>query len=167
MNGNTPKNNFNYSKLSESKKKDLILKLEKGYDCDLSKLKNFEFYVNNSDKVFIFNGDDTNVDLSRVNLKGIYFGTFTNDGLLRLSIEGCNFIEPKINFVILKKQAIPKFLSAKEIDDSMLENIKRNNEYPFLIVQYDKTNIGVISGKQEPYYNYVPKARKLEEEKIF
>jgi NOL1/NOP2/fmu family ribosome biogenesis protein len=160
-------NKFNYIKLNTSDKKVLISQLETAYQCELDSLKENDFYKNTQDKIFMFKGDDTDIDLSRVNLKGIYFGTYSDNKTFRLSLEGSYLVNPKVNYVVLKEESISAYLSATEMIDSMFETIKRNEEFPYLIVKYKDENLGTISGKQEPYFNYIPKARKLQKDKIF
>lgn len=157
----------NFQVLKNSQKKNIILKLEEVYDVKLNNLLDYTFYLNHKGKIFIFNGSLDNLDLSRINNCGIYFGTFHDDDRFRLSLEGTKFLNPKKNYVILKTETLKNYLAAEDLFEEDLEETNYDETYPFLIVKLGENKLGCVSKKENSYLNYIPKSRKLDFGKVF
>lgn len=160
---------FNATLLKKSQVKELITKLESYYKTDLSKLYKYNFYINeNNGKVYLTNADLEQLEIKKVNGKGIYFGTFHDNDRFRLSIEGSKYIEPKINFVELKQENLNKYLAAKDLNKDEVKKVDWQEKCPFLIVIFEEENLGCVSVKDNTLLlNYIPKSRKIEEGKLF
>ena len=160
------KTKFIFAKLKTLVVKELLTNLEKIYHCNLDELYSYDFYMNSKRKVYIFNGNINNFDIERVNLLGLYFGTYHGNFNFRLSIEGSKFIEPKKNFVVLKKEFLKNYLATENLIPEEIENDNIQDGI-FLIVKCLGNNLGCVSKKDGMYINYIPKSRKLEFNKVF
>ena len=160
------KSNFNFIKLKTSKVKELLSYLEEVYGCKLDDLYSYDFFINSKNKVYVFSGNLDGFDMRRVNLVGLYFGTYHSDSKFRLSIEGSKFVNPKKNFVVLKEEFLKNYLASENL---FLEEIEedKSQENVFLIVKCSGENLGCVSKKDNLYINYVPKSRKLEFNRVF
>jgi NOL1/NOP2/fmu family ribosome biogenesis protein len=158
-------------KLQNSFKKDFISKIQKYYSFNFENyLKDKYFYKTEKGKIYLsnFNLDELkNVDLFKISSLGMYFGTLTDAKDIRLSIEASNLIAPKKNYVLLKSECFKKYLSGKDLDISCFEKSEIFEKSPFYIVKYEEYNLGVISIKENYVYNFIPKSRRVDEEKLF
>lgn len=155
-------------KLNSKQKKALIEKLAFFYNSDLDFLYDYHFYLfSKKNKIYIskINLDDLN--LTKVSVIGLYFGTFHDEDRFRLSIEGSKLIIPKRNFVVLKKESFASYLAAENLFKEDLEYLNWEDNCPFLIVKYKDVNLGSVNVKDNQILNYVPKSRKLDYNKVF
>jgi len=159
-------NFFRFTKLKTSEVKDLIKKLSYFYDDNLDQLLNYNFYKNKIDKVYIFNGNLDEIDVSSVNFLGLYFGTF-HEERFRLSIEGSKFVKPKKNFIKLNEKSFQSYITAENLFEEEIEEISIEDNCPFLIVIYENENLGSVSIKEKNILTYMPKSRKLDFNKVF
>ncbi len=158
--------------LNSSEIKDLFQKIEFFYKSDTKNLLNYKFYINrNNGKVYLsniqINLDDLNINSNKIAIIGVYFGTFHEKNRFRLSIEGSKFVSPQENYVELDENYINKYIAAKDLDINEVRNINHNNNCSFLIVKYNNENLGCVTLKNDKLLNYIPKARRLQEDKVF
>ncbi len=158
---------YKYKKLKILEIKNLIEKLSNFYEDDLNFLLNYSFYLSNSNKLYIFNGSLDEIDLTKINTLGIYFGTFHNKDRFRLSIEGSKFVKPKKNFVKLNEKSFKSYITAENLFKEEVEKISKENNCPFQIVIYENENLGSVSIKENEILTYVPKSRKLDFNRVF
>jgi ribosome biogenesis protein Nip4 len=158
----------NMKKLRKQEISELINILSDAYNCDLEFIRKYYFYVNPKGKIYISNVDIVNFKIvTRISNFGLYFGTLTDDGKVRLSIEGTSFINPKKNYVKLKKEVLASYLAAENLFEEDIEEKNVDNSYPFLIVIFEGDNLGCVSKKEKYYINYLSKSRKLDYNKVF
>lgn len=162
---NIPKTNFSHLKSAEVK--ELISKLEEWYKCDTSFLNNYYFYIASKDKIYISTINLEKIKINRIQGIGIYFGTMHDNKRFRLSIEGSQLIKPQINYVKINKETCKSYLSAENLFKEETEEINWQNNCPFLIIKYDKYNLGCVSIKGDELLTYMPKSRKLDFNKVF
>lgn len=153
--------------LKKSKKEELINKLSFYYGTNLDKLKSYDFYMNEKTRKVQICKVDTTINLRRVMNLGIYFGTYHDENRFRLSIEGSQLVKPTKNFLILKKENLKSYLAAENLFVEEIEKFDWQDNSPFLIVIYDKENLGCVNIKGKEILNYIPKSRKLNFDKLF
>jgi NOL1/NOP2/fmu family ribosome biogenesis protein len=141
---------------------------------NIDELNSFNFYINEKGKCHIskINIENQDLDLERLSTLGLYFGSFTDVGDFRLSIEGSSFIKPEKNFLLLKEDRLDKYLSGENMSFEDFDKEESSIEKsPFYIVIYDyngnKINLGVVSIKEETIFNFVPKSRRVQKDKLF
>lgn len=155
-------------KLNSKQKKELIEKLAFFYNSNVDFLKQYNFYLSSKkNKVYISKIDLDSLNIARVSSIGLYFGAFHDDDRFRLSIEGSKLINPKRNFVILKKEALSSYLSAENLFKDDLEYLNWEDNCPFLIVKFENENLGSVNVKGDVILSYLPKSRKLDYNKVF
>lgn len=155
-------------KLNSKQKKELIEKLSFLYNSNIDFLKDYHFYLaSKKNKIYISKIDIQNLNLTKISSIGLYFGAFHDDERFRLSIEGTKLIDPKRNYVILKKEALSSYLAAEDLFKEDLEYINWEDNCPFLIVKYENEKLGSVNIKENSILNYIPKSRKLDYNKVF
>jgi len=171
---NNNKNNNNnktlfFQILKKSKVTDLINNLSDIYETKLENLSKYYFYSNSKGKTFISKIEISELNFNRINSIGLYFGTFHDEHRFRLSIEGSRLIKPKNNYIKISKKQLKNYLAAENLFITEIEELKESNKSSFLIVKYENENLGCVSIKKNDnlLLNYIPKARKLDFNKVF
>lgn len=159
---------MSFSKLNSQRKKELIQNIEIAYGFDTEFLNEYFFYLTSKEKVLISKIDNDKLKLERINSIGVYFGVYHDEKRFRLSLEGSKFIKPTKNYIkINSKEILSSYLSAENLFHSEVELINVNNNYPFLIVQFENENLGCVSNRETELLTYMPKSRKLDYNKVF
>lgn len=155
-------------KLRQSEVNELVDKLAFYYSCNLEELKKNSFYFNEkTQKVYLFSGDISDINLERVNSLGLYFGTMHDKDRFRLSIDGSQLIDAKRNFVLLNEDSLKNYISGENLFKNEVEKINWEDNSPFLIVKYGDDNLGCVNVKGNEILSYVPKSRRLSSSRIF
>ncbi|MFW5704788.1 MAG: hypothetical protein ACOCXG_03000 [Nanoarchaeota archaeon] len=158
----------NFCKFKSSEVKNFLESLNAYYGADIEALKKFDFYVNNSGKVYITSVPEKDLTITkRVCGLGLYFATIHDGGRIRLSVEGCSLVEPKKNYIILNEKGFKAFICAEDLFEDEIEETNFEGNTPFIMVIYAGERIGIVSKKESSYINYLPKSRKLDYNKVF
>ncbi len=153
--------------LKKSQINQIVDTISKAYDFNCDFLKEYNFVINSRQKIHITTINLKEVDIERINSVGIYFGTMHDDETIRLSIEGTNMIKPKKNFIELTPESLKSYLAAENLFLEEVKEVNNDKTYPFLIVKYEKENLGCVSIKDNMFLNYTSKSRKLDYNKVF
>src|SRR3989344_2554803 len=125
----------------EAKEIKKILEENYGYKHKLD----YQFFMNEKEKIFIINREISNVNLVdiKINSIGLYFGQWTK-GLLRLSVEGSQIVGPESNNVLsIDGKQVSDWINGKDID--LEKDQEANIKYPFIIIKSNNDYLG--SGK--------------------
>lgn len=159
---------FSYTLMKQSQIRELITKLSIYYgEEDLEFLKKYNFYLNNKGKVQISKINLNELNIEKINLVGLYFGTYHDENRFRLSIEGSKFLKPKKNYIKLNAKSLNTYLSGENLFKDEVDEINIQDNCPFLIVQYENENIGCMNLKDNVLLTYLSKTRKLDFNKLF
>ena len=150
--------------------KKILKELSQIYEVSLKCLESKFFYKKQNDKIFMSDFDFDIIDFldeKRVVNFGIYFATLNNFKKLRLSVEGSKyFLEAQKNFAIIEKNSLKKYLSQKDLEEKDFEKIEKNSKTNYLIVKFENKTLGIIDNSKGRFLNYIPKSRKIDEDKI-
>lgn len=147
--------------------KKLILELSSLYGVDLSNLLTYSFYINSRGKINISTQDFLNMDFARINSVGIYFGTISDHGTFRPSIEGSQIIKPKQNIVKLDDKGFQSYITGESLFLDEVEFVNKTEEGTFFIVKYKGNFIGSVSLREKELLNYISKGRRIDFNKVF
>ena len=120
---------------------------------------NFEFkdivLKNKEDKLFLLSNDFKNVSVEkiRVNSLGLFFGR-TQDGMIRLSIEGSQLVKGDKNVIEIKDEDVKKWLMGEELKTE--QDLKG-----FVIIKNKEDYLGCGGVKEGRILNYVAKDRRI------
>ena len=120
---------------------------------------NFEFkdivLKNKEDKIFLLSNDFKNVSVEkiRVNSLGLFFGR-TQDGMIRLSIEGSQLVKGDKNVIEIKDEDVKKWLMGEELKTE--QDLKG-----FVIIKNKEDYLGCGGVKEGRILNYVAKDRRI------
>ena len=160
--------NSSFRKYKLSEVRELLDNLNSYYDFDCKELTKLNFYINKGGKVFISSVPEKDLEtVNRISGLGMYFATVHDGGRVRLSVEGCNLIKPKKNYIVLNEKGFKAFISGEDLFEEEIAENHYNGDAPFIIVVYDNQRIGVVSKKEKSYITYLPKSRKLDFNKVF
>jgi ribosome biogenesis protein Nip4 len=158
---------MNFTKLNSQRKTDLIKTLESDYGYDTNFLNEYIFYITSKDKIMLSKIDVDKLKLERVNSLGIYFGIYHSETKFRLSLEGSKMIKPTKNFIKIDDKAMKSYVTAENLFEDEVQQIKFSSSAPFKIVQYKKDNLGCMSHRDKEFLTYLSKSRKLDFGKVF
>jgi len=161
------KTTFSLNSLKYNQKNNILNQINLNYDSNIENLKEYYFYINNKNKIFISKIDLSSLYSLRVVNIGIYFGTLHDNNNFRLSIEGSQLITPKKNYIEITEETLKSYLAAENIFTDEVLKVNTDNLFPFLIVKFKNNNLGCVSKKDKFYLNYLPKTRKLNFNKLF
>ncbi len=153
--------------LKKTEKEEIILNLEKNYGSSLSFLKEYNFYMNSKGKTYISKINLSNLNLSRINTIGLYFGTLHENKNFRPSIEGSNIIKPIKNYAVIEDEILKNYISGQDLFAEDINIIDKTDNCQFIIVKNNNNFIGSISIKEKNVFNYIPKSRRLNFNKLF
>src|SRR3989338_11508154 len=140
-------------KFSSREKKILQNQLEEQFG--FSGKLDYQFFINQEKKIFIFN-KDLEIDFSkiRVNSLGLYFANIKNE--LRLSIEGSQLIGPnsKKNILEVSNSQLQDWIHGRDIETE--------KEFKgFVLIKNKNDFYGSGKYKEGKILNFVPKERRL------
>ncbi len=147
---------------------------EKGINEIKNYLKNYAdslppinfFYTNTSGKVFISDIDLLNNEFScKIINIGIYFGKFQK-GRFRLSTEGCNIVNPKRNYMILKEESLNSFLYGESLLKEDFENPEDVDLSLFLPVKFHDRFLGCVLYNGRFFMNFISKGRRIKYNRV-
>ena len=110
---------------------------------------------NKEDKIFLLSNDFKNVSVEkiRVNSLGLFFGR-TQDGMIRLSIEGSQLVKGDKNVIEIKDEDVKKWLMGEELKTE--QDLKG-----FVIIKNKEDYLGCGGVKEGRILNYVAKDRRI------
>ncbi len=116
----------------------------------------YVFLENNKEKIFILSRDYAKIDESklRINNLGLYFCTREKDGF-RLSIEGCQLVNPKKNVYGATKEEAEQWISGQNL------KIKAAELSGYVILKHKEDFIGCGKCRDNEILNAVPKDRRI------
>lgn len=161
------KNKFFLKKIKKEEKTTIFEQIVENYGAEKEIFEDKNLYINQKNKVYFTHIDIDKILIDRVNCLGIYFGTLTESGVFRLSIEATQLFFPKKNYVKVKKEKFTNYIAGENLFPEDLEEINTDNNVPFLITIYKNKCLGTISIKEDNVQNYLSKARRLEYNKVF
>lgn len=154
-------------KIKKNHVKEIVEQLSFFYETETENLKQYYFYINKNNKVYISSINLENFSPPRINTIGLYFGTLHDGNRFRLSIEGSKFVNPQSNYIYLSESTVKNYLSGENLFENEIEEINYKNNAPFLIVIYNNHHLGCVSKKDNEFLNFIPKARRLDFNKMF
>ena len=141
--------------LNKKEVKKILSLVKEQFDSEI--VLEYEFLVNEKNKVYIVNKDIAKIDLTklRVNSIGLYFGELHPEGL-RLSIEGSQLIGPtaKKNVLELNEKELKEWIRGEDL-------VKEVDVKGFVIIKHADDFFGcgkIIQGK---ILNHYPKVRRI------
>ena len=145
-------------KLTNKEIKSVIRKLKERYSCEFR--NNYAFFRYKDGKIYIVTEKFLKSKIkNKLNSIGIYFCKYEKDGL-RLSIEGSMLMKnPKTNIMKLDKNQFEIWMKGNDLDLKI--------DYGYILLEYDKLIIGCGKSNGENIRNFVPKARRMLNSKIF
>jgi len=136
-----------------------IVEANYGVKIDLQKFLVLKTGVD--EKVWIASRDLEKIDLKnlRVNSVGLYFGKVKRNKKIKLSIEGCQIVKAKKNFVNVNKAQAESFMSGKDIELTDVSGCEQGN---FIFVKHGNNWLGVGKLSNTRLENLNPKSRCAE-----
>ncbi len=139
--------------ISNKERKILLKQLQDQFSFSGS--LDYNFFINQDKKVFIFN-KDLEIDLSkiRINSLGLYFANVENE--IRLTIEGSQLIGPnsKKNILEVNEEQLHNWIRGRDIET--------NKEFEgFVLIKNNNDFYGTGKYKEGKVLNFVPKERRL------
>ena len=137
---------------------EIIEKLEKQYDCELS--FDFAFLMDSNEKIFVVDRDAAQIDFAklRLNSVGLYFGEVTKNGEIRLTMEGSQIVGrfAQKNIVDLDERQVRKYFLGEEISGSF-------DVSGFVLLRFRGDFFGAAKYKEGKILNYLPKYHRTKE----
>lgn len=136
--------------------KEIKKKIAEQWGCDFK--TDFAFILSSKNKIYLISREIERIDFDRLPISnaGVYFAELTENGELRLSIEGSQMIGDcaKKNIIELSKEQMRIWLKGNDLEID-------TKEKGFVILKYNDDFLGTGKVKESKILNFVPKTRRI------
>lgn len=145
--------------LSRKEARQMLSYVEKQWDADLSKWLDEYVLAMNKGNLYLVSRSVANLGISklRINSLGLYVAEFIGTEP-RLSIEGSQLVGPlaKLNVIELSQEQAMQWIKGNPVEFKC-------DSQGFVIIKHGSDFMGSGKCKQGLIFNYVPKARRLQQ----
>ncbi|MEM4336701.1 MAG: hypothetical protein QXG86_01730 [Candidatus Woesearchaeota archaeon] len=136
--------------------KEIRKKIEEQWGCDF--ISDNVFVLSSKNKIYLLSKDVEKINFKnmRISSAGLYFAEISENGELRLSIEGAQLIgrDATKNVVNLTTDQVKNWLRGNDLDINTGKNC-------FVILKHGSDFLGTGRAKQNKIINFIPKTRRI------
>lgn len=163
------KSNFNLPILLKKEVlSDFFFEIFSIYGAKTVSLNDYYFYeVKINNNIYISKNKLDEVNEKLFYQAGFLFAKFFSFDDFYLTLEATKLIDVSKNFVILKQNALNKYLSGKNLVKEDLDEIDIDGSSDFIIVKFKGENLGSVKILDVGFENLLPRSKLIDEGKLF